>query len=130
MARDRLFPAIAGRVNKGGIPVYAMVAQSICALIILFVADFENLYRYAAVGLSIFSLLFIAAVYVLRFTRPRMERPFRIIGYPIVPGLFMAVILFMTVFAFWEWRMPSIFSLASILTGIPIYYLWSRIRRP
>jgi APA family basic amino acid/polyamine antiporter len=130
MARDKLFPALAGRVSKAGIPVYAMIAQSICAIIILFVADFENLYRYAAVGVSIFSLLFIAAVYVLRWSRPTMERPFRVIGYPVVPGLFMAVILFMTVFAFKQWPKPSIFSLASILVGIPIYYVWSAIRRP
>lgn len=129
MARDKLFPAIAGRVNKGGIPVYAMIAQSVCALVILFVTDFENLYRYAAVGLSIFSLLFIAAVYVLRFTRPALVRPFRVIGYPIVPGLFMAVILFMTIFAFDRWPRPSMFSLASILVGIPIYYVWSWVRR-
>jgi APA family basic amino acid/polyamine antiporter len=130
MARDKLFPSVAGRVSKAGIPVYAMIAQSICAIIILFVADFENLYRYAAVGVSIFSLLFIAAVYVLRWSRPTMERPFRVIGYPVVPGLFMAVILFMTVFAFKQWPKPSIFSLASILVGIPIYYVWSAIRRP
>jgi len=129
MARDRLFPSIAGRVNKGGIPVYAMIAQSTCAVVILFVTDFENLYRYAAVGLSIFSLLFIGAVYVLRVTRPDMARPFRVIGYPIVPGLFMAVIVFMTVFAFKQWPKPSIFSLASILAGIPIYYVWCAIRR-
>jgi basic amino acid/polyamine antiporter, APA family len=129
MARDKLFPSLAGRVSKAGIPVYAMMAQSICAVIILFVTDFENLYRYAAVGLSIFSLLFIAAVYVLRRSRPSMKRPFRVIGYPLVPGLFMGVILFMTVFAFKQWPKPSIFSLASILVGIPIYYVWSAIRR-
>lgn len=130
MARDGLFPSIAGHVStKGGIPVYAMIAQSACAITILFVTDFENLYRYASVGLSIFALLFIGAVYVLRWRRPEMERPFRVPGYPVVPGLFMAVILFMTVFAFKEWPGPSMFSLASILIGIPIYYIWSIVHR-
>ena len=130
MARDGLFPSVAGRVStKGRVPVYAMTAQSICAVTILFVTDFENLYRYASVGLSIFALLFIGAVYVLRWRRPEMERPFRVPGYPIVPGLFMAVILFMTVFAFKQWPKPSIFSLSSILVGIPIYYIWSTVRR-
>ena len=130
MARDGLFPSVAGRVStKGRVPVYAMIAQSVCAITILFVTDFENLYRYASVGLSIFALLFIGAVYVLRWRRPEMERPFRVPGYPFVPGLFMAVILFMTIFAFKQWPRPSIFSLVSILVGIPIYYIWSTIRR-
>jgi APA family basic amino acid/polyamine antiporter len=126
MARDGLFPSVAGRIStKGQVPVYAMIAQSLCAIVILFVTDFQNLYKYASVGLSIFALLFIAAVYVLRWRRPDMERPFRVIGYPVVPAIFMAVILFMTVFAFTQWWKPSVYSVGSILAGIPVYYMWS-----
>jgi len=129
MATDGLFPSLAGRLSpKGRIPVYAMIAQSLCAIFILFVTDFQNLYKYASVGLSIFALLFIGAVYVLRWRRPEMERPFRVPGYPFVPALFMGVILFMTVFAFTQWRKPSIYSVGSILMGIPVYYLWSFFR--
>ncbi len=131
MAKDGLFPSVAGRVSaKGGVPVYAMIAQSVCAIVILFLTDFENLYRYASVGLSIFAMLFIAAVYVLRWRQPNLERPFRVIGYPVVPGLFLATILFMTVFAFKQWPKPSLYSLGSILIGIPIYYVWSMCRKP
>ena len=130
MAKDGLFPSIAGHVSfKGRVPIYAMIAQSVCAIIILFVTDFQNLYQYASVGLSVFALLFIAAVYVLRWRRPEMERPFRMPGYPIVPAIFMIVILFMTVFAFKQWPKPSAYSLGSILAGIPVYYIWSFVRR-
>ena len=130
MAKDGLFPSIAGRLSsKGQIPVYAMSAQSLCAIIILFLTDFQNLYQYAAVGLSIFALLFIAAVYVLRLKRPEMERPFRVPGYPIVPAIFIVTILFMTVFAFIQWKIPSLYSLCSIIIGIPVYYIWVTIRK-
>jgi APA family basic amino acid/polyamine antiporter len=131
MARDGLFPSVAGHVSsKGRVPVYAMLAQSVCAIIILFAMEnFRDLYQYASVGLSVFALLFIGAVYVLRWRRPEMERPFRVPGYPVVPAIFIAVILFMTVFAFMEWRKPSLYSLGSILLGIPVYYVWSLVRR-
>jgi len=129
MAKDGLFPSIAGRISsKGRVPIYAMLAQSLCAIIILFGTDFQNLYQYASIGLSIFAMLFIGAVYVLRWRRPEMERPFRVPGYPIVPAIFMAVVLFMTVFAFIQWRKPSLYSVGSILAGIPVYYIWSLIR--
>ena len=129
MARDGLFPAFAGRASaKGHVPIHAMVAQSLCAVVILFVADFENLYQYAAVGLSIFALLFIGAVYVLRWRYPAMERPFLVPGYPVVPGLFMGVTLFMMFFAFKEWPKPSICSLVTICLGVPVYYIWSAVR--
>ncbi len=130
MARDGLFPSIAERVSsKGRVPAYAMLLQSVCAVIILFVTDFQNLYKYASVGVSLFALLFVGAVYVLRLRRPDMERPFRVPVYPVVPAIFMAVILFTAVFAFIQWPKPSAYSLGSILLGIPIYYIWSFVRR-
>jgi len=129
MARDGLFPSIAGRVSeKGQIPTYAMALQSLCAVAILFVTNFQNLYKYASVGLSLFAMLFIGAVYVLRRRRPELERPFRVPGYPVVPGVFLIVTLFMAVFAFKQWPKPSLYSLGSILLGIPVYYLWSAAR--
>jgi len=130
MARDGLFPSVAGHVSsKGRVPVYAMLAQSVCAILILFaMKNFRDLYQYAAVGLSIFALLFIAAVYVLRWRRPQMERPFRVPGYPVVPAIFIGVILFMTIFAFKQWPKPSMYSTGSILAGIPVYYVWSFVR--
>jgi len=129
MAKNGLFPSVAAYVSqKGRVPIYAMIAQSVCAIVILFLTDFQNLYKYAAVGLSVFAMLFIAAVYVLRWRRPEMERPFRVPGYPVVPAIFMFVILFMTVFAFMQWPKPSICSLGSILVGIPVYYVWLSVR--
>jgi len=129
MAKDGLFPSIAEHLSsKGRVPVYAMLAQSVCAVIILFVTDFKYLYQYTSVGLSLFALLFVGAVYVLRLRRPDIERPFRVPGYPVVPGIFMAVILFMGVFAFIQWPKPSVYSLGSILLGIPVYYIWSFVR--
>jgi APA family basic amino acid/polyamine antiporter len=129
MAKDGLFPSLAGHVStKGRVPIYAMISQSACAVIILFVTDFQNLYQYTSVGLSVFALLFIGAVYVFRWRRPDMERPFRLPGYPVVPAIFLVVILFMTVFAFKQWPKPSAYSLGSILAGIPVYYAWSFVR--
>jgi len=129
MAKDGLFPSAAAYLSpKGSVPIYAMIAQSVCAIVILLLTDFRNLYKYASVGLSIFAMLFIAAVYVLRWRRPEMERPFRVPGYPVVPAIFMSVILFMTVFAFVQWPVPSIWSLGSILAGVPVYYIWSLVR--
>lgn len=130
MAKDGLFPSLAGHVSrKGRVPIYAMILQSTCAVIILFVMDFQKLYQYTSVGLSVFALLFIGAVYVLRWRRPDMERPFRLPGYPVVPAIFLGVILFMSVFAFKQWPKPSLYSVGSILAGIPVYYVWSFIRR-
>ncbi len=131
MARNGLFPSIAQRVSpQGRVPVYGMVLQSLLAVVILFALEFQDLYQYASVGLSLFAMLFIAAVYVLRWRRPDMERPFCVPGYPVVPAIFLVVTLFTAVFAFVEWPLPSVYSAGSILVGIPVYYVWSALFRP
>jgi len=48
--------------------------------------------------------------------------------YPFVPAFFMAVTLFMVVFAFMQWPKPSLCSLGSIIAGIPVYHVWSLLR--
>ncbi|MCA9298234.1 MAG: APC family permease, partial [Phycisphaerales bacterium] len=129
MARDGLFPAIAGRVHpRTGVPVNAMIAQTVGALVVLYAFEFQQLYQYAAVGLSVFSILVIGALLVLRRRRPDATRPFRVPWSPIVPLLFLLITLFMTVFAFREWTRPSMISVGSILAGIPVYLVWQRLR--
>ena len=49
-------------------------------------------------------------------------------GYPIVPAIFIIVMIFMGVFAFTQWRSHSLISLGSIIAGIPVFYVWSWIR--
>lgn len=130
MARDGLFPSFAGRLSRRGrTPVYGTIAQSVCAIVILFATDFENLYQYASVGLALFTLLFISAVYMLRIRQPSLSRPFRVPGYPIVPGLYIVVTVFMAYFAFKQWRGPSAWCVGTILAGILVYYLWTWFKR-
>jgi APA family basic amino acid/polyamine antiporter len=130
MAKDGLFPSVAGRVNpRTGVPAYAMVAQSVCAIVILFSGRFENIYKFAAVGLALFSMLIIAAVFVLRYRRPDLERPFRTPLYPVVPAVYLLVTIFTSVYAFKLWGWVPFYGLLSILVGIPIYYLWRLIQR-
>lgn len=130
MARDGVFPSLAARLNPHTqVPAAAMISQSVCAVVILFSGTFQDILQFSAVGLALFSVLTIAAVFVLRRRQPAMQRPFRTPGYPIVPGLYLLVTLWMACFAFLEWTVPSAISVASILAGIPIYYVWSWLRR-
>jgi APA family basic amino acid/polyamine antiporter len=129
MALDGLFPAIARRLSRrGGVPACAILAQSAWALVVLFLTDFDGLYQYTSFGLAVFSMLAVGAVYVLRRRQPDLPRPFRVPGYPFVPLLFLAVTAFSAVYAFRQWPGPSAWSLGSILLGIPVYGVWSRLR--
>src|SRR5262249_3969520 len=90
MAISGQFPAIAGKLStRWGTPATATALQVGWSLILLWALPFERLLMYSSVGLAIFSMLTVSAVYVLRWKRPLLPRPFATPGYPFVPAIFL-----------------------------------------
>ena len=71
----------------------------------------------------------VSSIYVLRRTRPDLPRPFRTPGYPVVPAIFLTATALLSIAAFVERPWVSLYSLLSILAGIPVYYLGLQPRR-
>lgn len=116
-----------GRGDRGAFAL--LVQRHHRAVVILPAADFRNLYHDASVGLSLFALLFVGAVYLLRSPPPDLAGPFRAPGYSGMPAIVMAATVFVAVFAFVQWQTPSLCDLGSTLAGVPLYHLWSSVRR-
>ena len=124
MARAGHFPAIAARLSpRTGAPAIATAGQVAWALTLLWLGTFEWIVIYASVGLALFSMLSVSTVIVLRHTKPDLDRPFRTPGYPVVPAVFLIGTALLTIAAFLERPMPSLYSLLTILAGVPVYYL-------
>ena len=129
MARSGQFPAFAGRISpRWGTPAAATGLQVAWALFLLWVADLEKIMTYAGIGLAMFSMLTVSAVYALRWRRPDLPRPFRTPGYPVVPAVYLVGTGLLVAAVFRERPVVSAYSTASILLGVPVYYLW--IARP
>jgi APA family basic amino acid/polyamine antiporter len=124
MAKDGLFPAPVARVSdKTGAPVVALVLQGIVALVELFSGRFDQLVRFTMFAIVAFSTLAVVAVFVLRVRRPEAPRPFRVPGYPLVPGVFVAVSLWMfwSVLTFSDVALEALMGFAIVATGVPAY---------
>jgi basic amino acid/polyamine antiporter, APA family len=130
MAQAGQFPAIAARLTRGaGTPGIATALQVGVALVLLWSGQFESLIVYASVGLSIFSMLAMSSIYVLRWKRPDLPRPFRTPGYPVTPAVYLVLTALVTLAAFAERPWVSLCVLLSILAGVPFYYLWQAAER-
>jgi APA family basic amino acid/polyamine antiporter len=125
MAQARQFPAVAARLtSSAGTPGIATAFQLATTLALLWVGSVESIILYAGIGLSIFSMLAMSSIFVLRRRRPDLPRPFRTPGYPVTPALYLALTGTMTVAAFSQRPAVSCYALLSILAGVPFYYLW------
>jgi APA family basic amino acid/polyamine antiporter len=138
MAQDRLFFKATARLNSKHVPAIALVLQGIwTALLVLprtrnvsttgavtYGNLYSNLLDYIIFSALIFYVLTIAGVFVLRRTRPEAERPYRALGYPILPALYIvgATAIMLGLLAY---RAQTTWpGLVIVLTGVPIYFVW------
>ena len=127
MARQKLFFKQVAFVHpRYQVPVVSIVVQAIWAIILTLVGNFERLFSYVIVVAWIFYAMGGAAVLVLRWKQPNLERPYKVWGYPFVPLLFVlmaAAIVLNTVFNDFK---NSFWGLVVVLSGLPAYFYWSR----
>ncbi|GAC1469997.1 MAG: amino acid permease [Isosphaeraceae bacterium] len=129
MAIAGQFPSAAGKLTaRTGTPGVATLLQTAATLVLLWVGTLADLVAYASIGLSIFSMLAISGVYVLRRKYPDLPRPFRTPGYPFTPALYLFLNSLLILAVFKERPLISSYALGSILLGVPFYYLWRTLR--
>jgi len=130
MARAGQFPALAGRLSpRFRTPAIATALLAALSIGMLWTGSFKSIVIYASLGMALFSILTIAAVYVLRIRQPSLPRPFRTPGYPLVPAVYILVSVVLSVAVFMKQIEIAAWSLASIVAGVPFYYVWRAVRR-
>lgn len=126
MAQDGLFFKQAGKLNKNGVPHWALWAQFVVASILCLSGRYGDLLDMICFVVVIFYVITIIGVFRLRIKRPDAERPYKALGYPIVPILYIVFgIAFCVLLVFYkpQYTWPG---LIIVLLGIPIYWLFNR----
>jgi APA family basic amino acid/polyamine antiporter len=124
MARDGLFFRPVGRVNRAHVPATALWLQAIWSCVLVFSGTYSELLDYVIFAAVLFYALTAGGLFVLRVKRPDALRPYRTIGYPFLPGLYLALstavmLNLLVVKPGYTWP-----GLLLVLTGIPVYFLW------
>lgn len=139
MARDKLFFATAGTLNRAHVPGWSLAMQGLWSAVLVLPRTFNpatgqygnlysNLLDYVISAAIIFYILTIAAVFRLRAKRPDLPRPYRVVAYPWVPLLYVAgaAVILVMLFAY---RPASTWpGLVIVLAGAAIYAAINRRR--
>jgi amino acid transporter len=130
MADRGLFFRVAGRVSpRFHSPAVAIWLSTVLGIAYVLLNDFAALADKFILGIWPFYVLAVAAVFVLRRTRPELTRPYRVWGYPFVPAIFLVASLFMVVNALVTDPANTGVTLLIILAGIPVYWIRRRLTR-
>ncbi len=129
-AEDNLFPRLIARVDpKTHAPTAAVVLMTVMGMIFILVRTFTALADQFIIGIWPFYALAVAGVFVLRRTKPGLERPYLTWGYPVVPLVFLVAALFLLGNYLVRETASFAVDIGIILSGVPAYILWEQFRR-
>jgi APA family basic amino acid/polyamine antiporter len=123
MAQDKLFFRSAAKLNQHSVPSYGLWIQCIVASLLCLSGKYGDLLDYVSFVVMLFYILTIAGIFILRKKRPDVERPYKAVGYPVLPALYIllaATFCFALIVYKGTYTWPG---LIIVLIGIPIYYI-------
>lgn len=130
MARDGVFfQRVASVHPRFHTPAFSIVVQSSWTIVlILFWGTYESLISYVVFTDWIFFGLAGASVFVFRKRNPDAERPYRTLGYPYTPVLFVAVATWFVLTTLVTKPMESWAGFVFLTLGVPVYFFWKKKR--
>jgi APA family basic amino acid/polyamine antiporter len=127
MARDGVFFPAAAKVHpKYKTPAVSVLAQAAFAILLILTGSLDSLGNYVGFSITLFLGVAVAAVFVLRAREPQAPRPFKAIGYPFTPGIFVLVCLAIVLNAYYSAPRVTLLGTLIILAGIPLYLFFTR----
>jgi APA family basic amino acid/polyamine antiporter len=129
MALDKLFFRSIAKVHpEHRTPANSILLLSGWSCLLILSGRYNELFELVIFASWILYAMAAASVIVLRRKRPDLPRPYRTIGYPVVPILFVLVAICLLGNTFVDSPRQSLLGLVLISTGFPFYFYWKRQR--
>jgi basic amino acid/polyamine antiporter, APA family len=129
MARDGVFFRKAGTLNANRVPAFALIIQTVWTALLCLTGTYGQLLDYVIFAALVFYVLTTVGLFILRAKKPDMPRPYKALGYPVLPALYIALaggVMVLILLAPTS-RFQAVSGLVLVLIGIPVYFLWRRL---
>jgi APA family basic amino acid/polyamine antiporter len=128
MSRDGLFFQSVGQLGqRSGVPVNSLWVQCLWTCLLCLSGSYGQLLDYVIFAALGFYLLTIVGLFVLRRTQPNAPRPYRAIGYPVLPAIYIAMAAWICVVLLRYKPQYTWPGLILVLIGVPVYLVWKRL---
>jgi len=127
MAKDGLFFKGAARLHpKYRTPAHSLMMQCAWTCVLCISGSYGQLLDYIIFAVLVFYILTIGGLFVLRVKRPDAPRPYRAIGYPVLPAVYILMAVFIDIVLLRYKPQYTWPGLIIVLLGIPVYFVWSK----
>lgn len=128
LAEDGLLPRVVARINKGGTPDVSLLGTALVVLLLIATGTFSSVLALAAFFFVLQYAVSFTSLFILRRREPQLPRPYRAIGYPVIPAIVLLGALAFIVGSFFGDRENTLKSVLVLLASCPAYRLVLRLR--
>ncbi len=127
MSQDGLFFKSVGKLNeKYKTPAIGLFVQACWTALLCISGSYSQLLDYIIFAALLFYMLTIVGLFVLRVKRPNAPRPYKALGYPVLPALYIVIASWICIVLLRYKPQYTWPGLVLVLLGIPVYLFWSR----
>jgi APA family basic amino acid/polyamine antiporter len=127
MSQDGLFFKTVGKLHpRYKTPAAGLLVQACWAIVLCVSGSYGQLLDYIIFAVLVFYILTIVGLFVLRFKRPDAPRPYKALGYPVLPALYIVLAAWICIVLLRYKPQYTWPGLVLVLLGIPVYIFWSR----
>jgi APA family basic amino acid/polyamine antiporter len=130
MAQDGVFFRRMAVIHpKWRTPAFSLIGQGIWGAVLTMSGRYDQLYTYVIFGMVLSYTLTVIGLFVLRWKKPDVPRPYRCTGYPWLPAIYVLVGVTWTLNTIIHRPGEALGSAAIVLVGVPGYWYWKRKSR-
>lgn len=130
MAQDGIFFKHMAKIHpKWRTPAFSLIGQSIWAAALMLSGRYDQLYTYVIFAMVVSYELTVVALFLLRWKRPDLPRPYRCTGYPWLPAIYLIIGAAWIINTIWQRPTEAFWSIVIVLVGVPGYLYWKRSNR-
>lgn len=125
MAQDGVFFKRMAEVHpKWRTPARSLIGQAVWSCLLTVSGRYDQLYTYVIFGMILSYTLTVIGLFVLRWKRPEIPRPYRCTGYPWLPAIYVLLGSWWVLNTIWKRPMEALASAVIVLIGVPGYLYW------
>ena len=130
MAQDGVFFKRMAVIHpKWRTPVFSLIGQGLWAAALTLSGRYDQLYTYVIYGMVLSYTLTVIGMFLLRWKRPDIPRPYRCTGYPWLPAIYVVIGTAWTLNTIITRPTEAFWGTFIVLVGVPWYLYWKRSNR-
>ena len=129
MGEDHGYLHFLSKKNDQGIPIVAFSVQLIICMIFILSSSFEQVLLYTGISLIISTTMTVLGLFVLRMRKPKLDRPYKVWGYPFTPAIFIILNIWILFYTFKTQPFESLIGFGIVITSIGLYFFGNMLKR-